>query len=1306
MASISASSLTSWLEQIGVLVNLLTTTDDGFDVNEAWFEHPWGDGDIKNIDGVPQRPEVLFPLVDAILGPAATGGGIPGLTDPAGNTLNWYPINFGETVTGVSLVMSDPTASFETTPGDIGVGMQHTFTSTSAKGSVDVFGYAPIYALLTGGDADFALAGADTPLTVSFVVNLDTPAPFESSSVSKITITGFLSLADKVSPSFEVDFFDADDTKLASATSLTELIGSSIEMGLDTLLQTKSVTDFLNSSIGETSLTVGQLLVAGLLLQENSGVYTLADYSAWSDKSALQIAAEIVFHMLDELSEEQSVLIPMGNGGLYVVAQQTSDTATDYGLRICLPDYALGKVAADDSGTTEAPNEPDTGANKNKPQLTLQIGKWLTGEDDYANSWISRSVNDTPATEPTEAGSPNDDPTALQPGVSVMLIEYDTAADQEIAFAPRLEFVSVGVDYIGTNGNPLLDVAGVTLGGIELRGLVSLNLSSTPDLQIGGAARLDDLGIPLGTSFDAADTEGDNPTAANSVASGDGEGGNATTDATDPVNPPFSVSAAYVVNDYLAVQLYDENNAPTDIVWFSAQEALGPVHLSKLGVGWDQSEDILSFIVDGGVSLLGLTVDLVNLSIGIPVTHPFTLSDYTLGLDGIGVDFKEGPIEISGSFLENKASDPVDYEGEAMLRLWHYAISAYGAYANDNGSPSLFVYALMDAPLGGIPAFFLKGLTGGFGYNRTLTLPGLNEVEDFPLVAALADPSILSGGPTAVLETLDNWIAPSRGEYWLSGGLAWTTYDIVNANVLASVEFGNDFEIGLLGIATMALPQNTDKHLAYVGLDIDVTLDIGADEFLASAVLSPDSFLLDPKFKLTGGFALQAWWSDNAHSGDLVISLGGYSPTITVPDYYPELARLGFSFSFAEDLSMNGDLYFALTTSNVMVGGEMQFTFDMAGMKLWFSADIDAFLYWQPAYLDVHMSVTAGASYTVSLFGSKSTLQVEANGEFDFWAAPSGGKIALDFWFISLPFSFGAPEQTGSDDTVCWDEFETMLPPPVAQPTTNLAVQPATALAEEVTTGNQANSSVVTVTLSGGLLYMFPETSEDIGADWVIRADAFCFSTATVIPASEILLCGASVATSDAEIGARPLGVTLTDTTLAISIKNSDCIELDASQWQATTTPTGAPSAVWGTPVSGKSAPKSPDLVDGCLLGATTVLAPHATLSGPPAFPASAAFAYIPVDPGAGPLLPLESTAVPATSGAPTASTASDSTLEQITNIASTDVSATRDQIFAALAELGADAGQNGDLSIMAATPSGVFSAAPMAGQSTTGGGA
>ena len=58
------------------------------------------------------------------------------------------------------------------------------------------------------------------------------------------------------------------------------------------------------------------------------------------------------------------------------------------------------------------------------------------------------------------------------------------------------------------------------------------------------------------------------------------------------------------------------------------------------------------------------------------------------------------------------------YSGAAMLQLPKIGIAALGSYARLNGSPSLFIYGVLDAALGGFPFFFIEGLAAGFGYNR------------------------------------------------------------------------------------------------------------------------------------------------------------------------------------------------------------------------------------------------------------------------------------------------------------------------------------------------------------------------------------------------------------------------------------------------------------------------------------------------------------------------------------------------------------------------------------------------------------
>ena len=40
----------------------------------------------------------------------------------------------------------------------------------------------------------------------------------------------------------------------------------------------------------------------------------------------------------------------------------------------------------------------------------------------------------------------------------------------------------------------------------------------------------------------------------------------------------------------------------------------------------------------------------------------------------------------------------------------------------------------MLVPIGGPPYFYVKGIAGGFGVNRDLRLPPVEELEDFPLI--------------------------------------------------------------------------------------------------------------------------------------------------------------------------------------------------------------------------------------------------------------------------------------------------------------------------------------------------------------------------------------------------------------------------------------------------------------------------------------------------------------------------------------------------------------------------------------------
>ena len=99
-----------------------------------------------------------------------------------------------------------------------------------------------------------------------------------------------------------------------------------------------------------------------------------------------------------------------------------------------------------------------------------------------------------------------------------------------------------------------------------------------------------------------------------------------------------------------------------------------------------------------------------------------------------------GPLEIAGSFLKQTRQEGgaayTSFAGLAVLRTRQLSLSAIGSYALKDGHPSLFIYAVLDYPLGGPSFFYVTGLAAGFGYNRGLTIPAIDQVEAFPLIQA------------------------------------------------------------------------------------------------------------------------------------------------------------------------------------------------------------------------------------------------------------------------------------------------------------------------------------------------------------------------------------------------------------------------------------------------------------------------------------------------------------------------------------------------------------------------------------------
>jgi hypothetical protein len=1233
--TINYDDLDGIVKDIGLLLDLLQDSDDHLILNEGWFGNP-----MNSIKGIPKRPRPMLDLLTDILDE-------PDDTITVVNGLSWYRVSEEHPI--YLVLPKQDTAD----PAVIGVGMASAYKKEGNNNGVTItpYLYFPLFSLSSTQNPAFVLGQTGNPIKIGGEVTMDKALTVQGKQLKTLTIDSSIYL-DGTLPHLSVDFH-LPNMSFPDLNSL--LIFPDISDIFNELLQFPLISDWLKISfnIKVPQLNLGELF-AQLKFLTPDFKFDLPDLEKLLPLK-LPDFENLLFNALDFiLGELQNFpVIDLGDlGGIYIDVKNGL-----YGIRLQLKDIPLTKTK------NKTPQTPV------KPKMLLQLGKWFTGEaDDGSDSWLKGAYKAY-------------DSKSDKPGVAFYFL---TKSNDTITFTPRVELVSIGLDYVSGDKNPLVNIHGVQLGGFEARSYLFIDLENAANNKYGGGMRLDNMALPLGGQF--GKVGGNNPVAANLLASGSGSenGNNAPKGKTNAVNPEFSISFSYV--DQLHVQLYGPDGSETDTVWFPVQKHLGPLDCRKIGVGWQDEGYMLTLQFDGSVSLAALSVDLENLSIGIPVTTPTDYGSYKLGLDGLDVEYKGGPVEITGGLLKNEnvtaPAVPPSYDGQIFIKVENLAICGLGSYAAlKGGGTSFFAFAVLDYPLGGPSFFFITGVAAGFGYNRSLKIPKQNQVQDFPLVAAMTDPAAIGGEnptPGQVLQKLDDWITPTRGEYWLAAGINFTSFDIVNSNALVAMEFDKKFEVLILGLSKIKLPTEGDHIYVYAELMLELVLIPDDGVFSAAAVLSPNSYVIDPACHLTGGFAFMLWFGDNPHAGDFVVTLGGYHPAFTPPPWYPQEPRLGFNWPVSDNISIKGDAYFALTPSAGMAGGSLEAQYHSGNLKAWFTAYADVLVYWKPFYFIADIGVSIGASYRVNVLFGHVTLKVELGASLELWGPPTGGQAHVHWYIISFTVGFGAAKS--GPQSVTWDTFKQMLPQKQSQDDPQAQTRHMVAADVE---DPAAQDPYIHIIPGSGLLKKRSDGS------WIIRPSVFSFSIGYSIPAISHSFCGTSIDTLNKNIGIRPMGIKqLTTSTYTITIKDSQGHEI--TDWDYTPDCRNEPEAMWGTDDTLSADAK---LVDNCTMGIKDIkLQPHSEPNGPPEFPMKDVFDYYILDPDKD-YLPLDPKAQP-----PDNTPQSGDSLTAINKINSQTVATKRTDLFNALVGLGLNPGINGDLTNMGKYPGFDLEAAPMMG--------
>ncbi|MDD5277487.1 MAG: hypothetical protein PHR16_15575 [Methylovulum sp.] len=593
------------------------------------------------------------------------------------------------------------------------------------------------------------------------------------------------------------------------------------------------------------------------------------------------------------------------------------------------------------------------------------------------------------------------------------------------------------------------------------------------------------------------------------------------------------------------------------ITWFKLQKNFGPVYLDKIGgtVGYDDNRLSAIFSLYGSVSEAGLSLSLDGLTVyvGLTASSPITDFDVRFDLLGIGIEYKQTPLEIGASLLHTTGTlngvSYDEYDGAAMLSMPGLTLGALASYAEINHVPSLFLYGVLDTPIGGPGFLFVDGLSAGFGFNRNLIIPDINHVTSFPLVAA-AGSGVTSTSPAdlnAMMLQMQAVIPPMLGEYFLAMGVRFSTYGLIDSLVLLTVMVGERIEVDVLGLSTATLPPPAVEldvpvsPLAELQLALEGRFVPDQGYVSIEGGLTPACFVLSRDCHITGGFAMYAWFN-GIYAGDFVLTLGGYHPGFPLQDHpnYPRMAPLGLNWQILPELAIKGNIYAALVPSALMAGGHFEVTWNSGDISAWFNADADFLLNWQPYFYRTALSVDVGASYTFSVLGLSKTVSFDVGADLALWGPDFSGKVHIDYTLVSFTIEFGAAAAEAPQPLQQWDDFAGAFLPPAAQ--------------------------VIGVSVQSGQVAL-PVNDADTGDFGIVNPQNLCLLLNSAIPSKTVFLNGTALplASADSAFGVAPMDLDASRVGCELSITLSwDNLPVPANTFTLMAVYKSLPTALWG----------------------------------------------------------------------------------------------------------------------------------------------
>ncbi|MBL8974261.1 MAG: hypothetical protein JNK56_26950, partial [Myxococcales bacterium] len=551
-------------------------------------------------------------------------------------------------------------------------------------------------------------------------------------------------------------------------------------------------------------------------------------------------------------------------------------------------------------------------------------------------------------------------------GARAQLGKFAVALLDQGQLQPVVTISDLAVDFVGENDAPAFEAGFVSVGKLRASTYAALNFATGPSLQ-SVSLGFHDVRLPLGQGGkNDQDGKGD------LMSAGKANPGLDIDLAWKPTqSPPFSARLAGGLRLDLAID-----------------RVIGPLDVRRLSAVLDAKDPPdLALTLDASFKLGGVTIAPQGLGVTIPLGHLGEPALWRPRLDGLALAYDQSGVTLAGML----ARTDTGFAGQATIRAFEFQLGALAAYDKlpGDGVASLAVFGVLKATLGGPPFFVVTGVAAGFGVNRGFERP--KRTADLANNALLAT---MKGDKPLDLAAFRSSLPVKRGAFWLAGGVKFISYGFILGDALLYVLLDDGFELGLLALARMGIPE-----LLQINLAIEAGLSLRGEPTLFARAALYDSWLLHRDCKITGGFALQVW----PQKGDAVITLGGYHPAFKRPDHYPEVDRLGFNWAISDAIVVKGGCYFAMTPREAMGGGRLEVSGRWGPLSAGFYAGVDGLIRWDPFYFNV--DIVVGVWGAVDLwFG---TLRFEVGVGLHVEGPPVGGVATLKLAVFSIAIPFG-----------------------------------------------------------------------------------------------------------------------------------------------------------------------------------------------------------------------------------------------------------------------------------------------------------